>query len=105
MHNKLTDIPRTIQPLFLGRLLAYFRQGPSIDGDSDEVSYEEALYLAGAVVGLQALSTLCFNHSVYYAFHIGMKMKAATCSLIFRKVFFLLKSNYSLFLIFIKLGS
>jgi hypothetical protein len=57
-----------------------------VEGEGEEATYEEAWYLAGAVVGLQALSTLCFNHNMYLAIHIGMKMKASTCSLIFRKV-------------------
>jgi hypothetical protein len=57
-----------------------------VDGEGEVATYEEAWYLAGAVVGLQALSTLCFNHNMYLAIHIGMKMKASTCSLIFRKV-------------------
>lgn len=57
-----------------------------MEGQGDAVTYEEAWYYAGAVVGLQAISTLCFNHNMYLAIHIGMKMKASTCSLIFRKV-------------------
>lgn len=64
-----------------------------MDGDEDKATYEEAWYLAGAVVGLQALNTLGYNHQMYLARNIGMKMKAATCSLIFRKVNFKLSAN------------
>jgi len=67
-----------------------------VDGDEDKATYEEAWYLAGAVVGLQALNTLGYNHQMYLARNIGMKMKAATCSLIFRKVNFKLLTNKKL---------
>ncbi|XP_059490469.1 ATP-binding cassette sub-family C member 4-like [Neocloeon triangulifer] len=86
-------ILRTIQPLFLGELIAYFRHGPSKDGAPGEVSYERAWFLASMVVLLQICSVFCFNHHLFIAIQNGTKMKVATCTLIFRKALRLSKTS------------
>ncbi|CAB3365433.1 Hypothetical predicted protein [Cloeon dipterum] len=83
---------RTIQPLFLGQLLMYFREGPPKDG-SPEVTYEQAWYLAGIIVLLQTLSVFLFNHHLFIAVQNGTRMKASTCTLIFRKALRLSKTS------------
>ncbi|KAJ8933694.1 hypothetical protein NQ314_013860 [Rhamnusium bicolor] len=71
---------RLSQPLMLGKLLEYFKPDPT-------VTKTEALWYAGAVVGLNALSALLINQYIMGAFHYGMKVRAACCALIYRKSF------------------
>lgn len=63
----------------LGKLLEYFKPEPS-------VTKTEALWYAGGVVALNALSALLINQYIMGAFHYGMKVRAACCALIYRKV-------------------
>lgn len=70
---------RLSQPLMLGKLLDYFRPNTTI-------SKTEALWYAGAVSGLNALSALLINQYIMRGFHYGMKVRTACCSLIYRKV-------------------
>jgi ABC-type multidrug transport system, ATPase and permease components len=69
---------RLTQPLLLGKLLEYFR------ADSEIEKNEAYLYAAGLVL-LSILSTFMFNHFTVGAFHVGMRVRAACCSLIYRK--------------------
>lgn len=71
-------VVRLGQPILLGKLLFYFRK------DSD-MSKEEALYYAGAMIGLTVLNVLSLNQYIFSAFHYGMKLRVACCSLIYRK--------------------
>lgn len=76
----INDIPvRLTQPLMLGKLLEYFRTGSSVTRD-------EALIYAGIIVALNGVSAIFINQYVMGAFHIGMKVRAACCALIYRKV-------------------
>lgn len=72
-------VVRLSQPLMLGKLLEYFKPEPT-------VTKTEALWYAGAVVALNALSALLINQYIMGAFHYGMKVRAACCALIYRKV-------------------
>lgn len=69
---------RVSQPIMLGYLLDYFRS-------DTELTKEDALWYAGAVVGLNACSALLINQFICNAFHYGMKVRAACCALIYRK--------------------
>ncbi|KRT80296.1 ABC transporter ATP-binding protein, partial [Oryctes borbonicus] len=69
---------RLLQPYMLGNLLEYFKP-------NSEMSKSEALYYAGAVVGLNALSAVFINQYIVEAFHYGMKVRAACCAIIYRK--------------------
>lgn len=70
---------RLTQPLVLGKLLDYFRVDTNI-------TKEEALWYAGALVALNAVSALFINQYIMGAFHYGMRVRAACCALIYRKV-------------------
>ncbi|KAJ8918369.1 hypothetical protein NQ315_008063 [Exocentrus adspersus] len=76
---------RLSQPLMLGKLLEYFQPIPTI-------TKTEALWYAGAIVGLNALSALLINQYIMDAFHYGMKVRAACCALIYRKALRLSKT-------------
>ncbi|EAT42552.1 AAEL005937-PA [Aedes aegypti] len=69
---------RLAQPIFLGWLLQYFRK------DTD-VTRESALYYAGAIVLLNALSVITINQYILGSFQNGMKVRIAVCSVIYRK--------------------
>lgn len=73
---------RLSQPLMLGKLLDYFAPESLKDRP-------EALWYAGAVVALNAATALTINQYIMEAFHYGMKVRAACCALIYRKVNFL----------------
>lgn len=70
---------RLAQPIMLGYLLEYFRPETTI-------TKGEALWYAGAIVAVNALSVLFINQYIMGAFHYGMKVRAACCALIYRKV-------------------
>ena len=70
---------RLLQPLMLGKLLNYFRPDTTM-------TKTEALWYAGAIVGLNAGNALFINQYIMGAFHYGMKVRAACCALIYRKV-------------------
>lgn len=72
-------VVRLIQPQMLGNLLDHFRPNTT-------VTRSEALWYAGAIVLLNALSALLINQYIMRAFHYGMKVRAACCALIYRKV-------------------
>ncbi|PSN42283.1 Multidrug resistance-associated protein 4 [Blattella germanica] len=69
---------RLTQPLLLGKMLEYFKPGSEIEKD-------DAYLNAGGIVILTMFSMLMFNHFTVDAFHIGMRVRAACCSLIYRK--------------------
>ncbi|XP_052125660.1 ATP-binding cassette sub-family C member 4-like [Frankliniella occidentalis] len=70
---------RLVQPLLLGQLLAYFSPGSTIP-------VEHAYYYAGGIVLCILLSVILANQSLYWCVHLGMQMRVACCSLVFRKV-------------------
>jgi ABC-type multidrug transport system fused ATPase/permease subunit len=69
---------RLVQPILLGYLLGFFKPG-------SELRKEDAYLFAGGIVVLTMFSMLMFNHFTVGAFHIGMRVRAACCSLIYRK--------------------
>lgn len=71
---------RIIQPFMLGGMLDYFKPG------SSSTSLEDALWYAGAIASLNFVSTLLMNQYILGVFHGGMKIRAACCALIYRKV-------------------
>lgn len=70
---------RIAQPLVLGKLLDHFRA-------ETNVTKEAALWYAGALVALSALGAFFINHYNMEASHYGMRVRAACCALIYRKV-------------------
>lgn len=69
---------RLSQPLFLGWFLDYF----SPDSTTPRQS---AFTFAGALVALSALSAVTVNQFILGSFFNGMKVRLATCSVIYRK--------------------
>lgn len=69
---------RLVQPMLLGMLLEYFKPGSTTEK-------EDAYLYAGGIVLLTMFSMLMFNHFTVGAFHVGMRVRAACCSLIYRK--------------------
>lgn len=70
---------RLIQPFVLGKLLDYFQADTN-------VSKEAALWYAGALVALSGFSAFLINHYMMGASHYGLRVRAACCALIYRKV-------------------
>lgn len=50
------------------------------------MSYEDALIYATAIVLLSAANAALLNHYIMGGYHIGMKVRIAVCSTIYRKV-------------------
>ncbi|XP_008214580.1 probable multidrug resistance-associated protein lethal(2)03659 isoform X1 [Nasonia vitripennis] len=73
------DEPRSVsQPLLLARLLKYFKS-------DSETTAEEAYLYAGGVVLCSALNVLVIHPYMMAILHMGMKMRVACCTLIYRK--------------------
>ncbi|XP_054270037.1 probable multidrug resistance-associated protein lethal(2)03659 [Macrosteles quadrilineatus] len=81
------NVFRVSQPLFLGKLIEYFTR----DGGGT-VSKDEAYFYAGGVVMCSALSVFIMHPYMLGIMHIGMKIRVACCSLIYRKALRLSKT-------------
>lgn len=64
--------------MFLGLLLSYFTP-------DSKVTKEEAFFHATAVIVLNSIASITTNQFIFRAFNNGMKVRVATCSLIYRK--------------------
>ncbi|XP_076244312.1 putative multidrug resistance-associated protein lethal(2)03659 isoform X2 [Calliopsis andreniformis] len=71
---------RVLQPICLGRLLTYF----SPDNEK-RISKEEAYLYATGVILCSGILVFVTHPYMMGIFHIGMKMRVACCSLIYRK--------------------
>uniref|UniRef100_A0A182RUC1 Uncharacterized protein n=1 Tax=Anopheles funestus TaxID=62324 RepID=A0A182RUC1_ANOFN len=69
---------RLLQPIFLGRMLLYFREGSNM-------TREDALYYAGGMVAVRAIIVLCDNQYGIISVLTGVKAKIAVCSVVYRK--------------------
>uniref|UniRef100_A0A182NL49 Uncharacterized protein n=1 Tax=Anopheles dirus TaxID=7168 RepID=A0A182NL49_9DIPT len=69
---------RLLQPIFLGRMLLYFREGSTM-------THEEAVYYACGMVAVRAIIVLCDNQYGIISVLTGVKAKIAVCSVVFRK--------------------
>lgn len=65
-------------PILLGGLLRYFRKG-------SEETYETALLYAGGICIATAVNVITSNQALFGAFHVGMKVRIAACSVVYRK--------------------
>jgi len=70
---------RIAQPLCLGMLIQYFR------ADSTMPTWQAYLYATGVVLS-SALYTIIIHPFYFGTQHIGMKLRIASCSLIYKKV-------------------
>lgn len=79
MYQLTTDIfVRLAQPIFLGWLLGYFAPESTVPKSS-------AYIYAGLILGLSIVGAICVNQFMVKSFFNGMKVRLATCSLIYRK--------------------
>ncbi|XP_045472553.1 ATP-binding cassette subfamily C member 4-like isoform X2 [Harmonia axyridis] len=76
---------RLYLPIALGDLLGYFRKDST-------TTKNEALWYASAVVVVNACCAILINQYIVNAFHYGMRVRAACCSLIYRKALRLSRS-------------
>ncbi|XP_044727627.1 ATP-binding cassette sub-family C member 4-like isoform X2 [Chrysoperla carnea] len=76
---------RMLQPLALGKLISYFEATP-------KVSEQEAYFYAGGVVACSFFYVISIHPYMLGMLHIGMKMRVACCSLIYRKALRLSKT-------------
>jgi ATP-binding cassette subfamily C (CFTR/MRP) protein 4 len=75
----LSEAIRVVQPLALGQLLSFYQPYQT------EISKNDAYLYAGGVV-LCSLINIAFSHPYMMGvLHLGMKMRIACCSLIYRK--------------------
>ncbi|RZB40188.1 ABC tran and/or MMR HSR1 domain containing protein, partial [Asbolus verrucosus] len=79
-------IIKMAHPLLIGRLMAYY------DPKQTEVTKEMAYLYACGIIGISLLNVLIM-HSYFFALqHLGMRVRVACCSLIYRKALRLSKS-------------
>lgn len=71
--------PRLGTPILLGGLLRYFKK-------SMNETYETALLYAAGICIATAINVITLNQAIFGAFHIGAKIRVATCSVVYRKV-------------------
>ncbi|PNF14801.1 putative multidrug resistance-associated protein lethal(2)03659 [Cryptotermes secundus] len=72
---------RLSQPLLLGRLVRHFSAAES----DASITIEEAYIYAAGVVLCSALNVIVIHPYMMAIFHMGMKIRVACCSLIYRK--------------------
>ncbi|XP_065085907.1 ATP-binding cassette sub-family C member 4-like [Ochlerotatus camptorhynchus] len=79
LYTSVDSFSRIFQPLCLGGLVSYFAQGQTI------ISKEEAYCYAAGIVLCSLLPVMIFHHYILYIFQIGMKIRVACCSLLYKK--------------------
>ncbi|CAK9828615.1 ABC transporter C family member 4 [Anthophora retusa] len=72
-------------PILLGGLLRYFKK------DAQE-TYETALLYAAGISLATAVNVITLNQAIFGAFHVGAKIRVATCSVVYRKALRLSKT-------------
>lgn len=70
---------RSLQPLFLIGLISYYDEPKTVDSNF------EAYYFAVGVILCSALSVMVIHPYMLGTMHVGMKMRVAMCSMIYRK--------------------
>lgn len=75
---------RTLQPLFLLGLIAYYTSG--------EENIQRAYVYAAGVILCSALNVIIMHPYMLGTMHIGMKIRVAMCSMIYRKALRLSKT-------------
>ncbi|EDW78164.1 uncharacterized protein Dwil_GK24852 [Drosophila willistoni] len=76
---------RTLQPLFLLKLIAYFTH-------NEKESIEAAYYYAAGVVLCSALNVFIMHPYMLGTMHVGLKLRVGMCSMIYRKALRLSKT-------------
>nr|CAH7729852.1 unnamed protein product [Callosobruchus chinensis] len=79
-------VQRIAQPIVLGQLIYFYTPG------QQEISQEEAYYYAAGVVLCSLMNVLLAHPYMMGMLHLGMKLRVACCSLIYRKALKLSKT-------------
>ncbi|KAJ8929216.1 hypothetical protein NQ314_018095 [Rhamnusium bicolor] len=79
-------IVRLSQPLLMRRLLMFY------EPNQTSTTKQDAYMYAGLIVLVSFINALCIHHYYFQVFHIGMKIRVAACSLIYRKALKLSKT-------------
>ncbi|CAH0557608.1 unnamed protein product [Brassicogethes aeneus] len=82
----LSEAIKIVQPIFLGQLLSFYVPGQSA------ITQEEAYYYATGVVLCSLINILTSHPYMMGVLHMGMKVRVACCSLIYRKALKLSKT-------------
>ncbi|OAD54851.1 hypothetical protein WN48_06051, partial [Eufriesea mexicana] len=72
-------------PILLGGLLRYFKK-------NTHETYETALLYAAGICLATAVNVITLNQAIFGAFHVGARIRVATCSLVYRKALRLSKT-------------
>uniref|UniRef100_A0A182YG78 ABC transmembrane type-1 domain-containing protein n=1 Tax=Anopheles stephensi TaxID=30069 RepID=A0A182YG78_ANOST len=72
-------LARILQPQCLGGLVSYFAPG------QQDIGKEEAYYYAIGIILCSLVPVAVFHHFILYIFQIGMKIRVACCSLLYKK--------------------
>ncbi|XP_058839982.1 ATP-binding cassette sub-family C member 4-like [Topomyia yanbarensis] len=79
MYTTVDSFSRVFQPLCLGGLVSYFAPGQTT------ISRTEAYYYAAGIVFCSLVPVVIFHHFILYIYQIGMKIRVACCSLLYKK--------------------
>ncbi|XP_059486251.1 probable multidrug resistance-associated protein lethal(2)03659 [Neocloeon triangulifer] len=75
----LEMVIRVSQPIFLGRLIRYF------SGPNSGITLENAYLYAVGIIISSGLAVMILHPYMMAVIHLGMQLRVATCSLIYRK--------------------
>lgn len=81
----LSAVFRVAQPIFLGKFILFFSKDTPVTKD-------EAYAYAGALIFCTILSAVLIHHSILLCQKIGMRIRVACCSMVYRKILRLSKS-------------
>uniref|UniRef100_A0A1I8JUL1 Uncharacterized protein n=1 Tax=Anopheles funestus TaxID=62324 RepID=A0A1I8JUL1_ANOFN len=79
MYTIVDLLARILQPQCLGGLVSYFAPG------QQDISKDEAYYYATGIILCSLVPVAIFHHFILYIFQIGMKIRVACCSLLYKK--------------------
>ncbi|XP_053685764.1 probable multidrug resistance-associated protein lethal(2)03659 [Sabethes cyaneus] len=79
LYTTVDSFSRIFQPLCLGGLVSYFAPGQTA------ISRTEAYYYATGIVLCSLVPVVIFHHFILYIYQIGMKIRLACCSLLYKK--------------------
>uniref|UniRef100_A0A182Q496 Uncharacterized protein n=1 Tax=Anopheles farauti TaxID=69004 RepID=A0A182Q496_9DIPT len=79
MYTIVDLLARILQPQCLGGLVSYFAP------EQKDISKEQAYYYAAGIILCSLVPVAIFHHFILYIFQIGMKIRVACCSLLYKK--------------------
>lgn len=107
-------IIKITQPQLLRKFLLYFRYVTShlistsfrekkifigisnVFRSNSDVSHSDAVLFASCMVLLNGIGALTINQLFITGYHNGMKVRIAVCSMIYRKVYYIIFLNFSI---------